>query len=106
MSYTGCPGDRLYPVVRNQLPAQVTALRQQWAAPATSNGGQYDEGAASDAAGASPMTAGGLSSSGLTADLAVVGAGPAGAATAITARAGARCRARRQGDLPARQVLR
>jgi hypothetical protein len=41
MSYTGCPGDRLYPVVRNQLPAQVTALRQQWAAPATSNGGQY-----------------------------------------------------------------
>ena len=43
MSYTGCPGDQLYPVVRNQLPAQVTALRQQWAAPATSNSGPYEK---------------------------------------------------------------
>ena len=42
MSFTGCPGDLLYPIVRNQLPAAVTQERQRLAAAAATGGEPYD----------------------------------------------------------------
>ncbi len=42
MSFTGCPGDMLYPIVRNQLPAAVTQERQRLAAAAATGGEPYD----------------------------------------------------------------
>jgi hypothetical protein len=43
MSYTGCPGDQLYPVVRDQLAGWVTAARERVTASAASGPGPYRE---------------------------------------------------------------
>jgi hypothetical protein len=43
MSFTGCPGDQLFPVVKNQLPMWVTQERAKAAAAASVNDGPYDK---------------------------------------------------------------